>query len=154
MKETLKYYHWLLLTAFLLFCLSLICSSYTFDIHFHDTYYVFSSNYLILFICILLFGIWLLYKAIHFRLFSKKLGYIHTALTIISVLVLLICLFIVQESIVKLKPGTFEEWEKMSELSTLNQIAAGSVLLFVFSQILVILNLLIGLFTKKSDLLP
>ena len=151
MKVTFRYYSWLLLIALALFFISFFIPSQTFDIHFHDTYFVFDAQYLIWFACILLLAAWLFYKVIHTYLFSKKLSYIHIWLTIISIVIILISLFIVQNSVIKVKPVDFSDWEKRSKLNVVNQVAAWSVLLLITTQVLIVLNLLLRIFSKKSN---
>jgi hypothetical protein len=82
-----KFYALFGITALLLLLIYFIISaSQTFDIHFHDTYYIIGVRFIYM-TCIILTGfLWILYRLIGRWLFSRVLLWIHMLGTILLVI--------------------------------------------------------------------
>jgi cytochrome c oxidase subunit 1 len=83
-------YNLLLISAILFFITGLLSFNTSMDIHFHDTYIIFSSTYFLWILAIMLFLFWMLYMATKSFLYSKKLSWTHICFTILSSLFLFV----------------------------------------------------------------
>ena len=77
-------YHLLLLTAIVLFIVSLFCGDDTLDIHLHDTYFVIAKFHLFRSGATFLSILWLMYL-ITFRLLSSYLTWMHLVATFLCI---------------------------------------------------------------------
>ena len=75
-------YNLLLFTAILLFIGGFLANHITIDIHLHDSYFIFSLQFLIWSAALILLAFWLLYLGTNQILFSPALSWIHIVLTI------------------------------------------------------------------------
>lgn len=75
-------YNLLLFTAILLFIGGFMANNITIDIHLHDSYYIFSLQFLIWFAALILLAFWLLYLGTNQILFSSVFSWIHILLTV------------------------------------------------------------------------
>lgn len=126
----------------LIWLATLLLPAEVIDIQFHDTYWVIAYYHLEIPITILLAGIGLLYWLFRKKELIQWMTIFHTLITILPILVLFIkCGFPKEDGV-----GDYIEGDAISRSIPYLIL----LLLFIFGQILFVLNLLIALFKKRD----
>ena len=145
-------YNLLLLTALLLFAGGFLATQ-TIDIHLHDTYFVFTSRFLIWSGALLFALLWVLYLATKTALFSKTLSWIHILLTIISCLVIITTAYLmhnVYEGLAAM-PSRYLDYGVAKKYDYLNNLEIATwilLLILALGQIIYIVNLFVGIYKR------
>lgn len=139
-----------------LFLLVGFLSEGTLDLANHDTYYVINDQHVFRMLALLFFGFglihWLIEK-VKIQL-NRKLSFVHFVL---SVLTLLSVLFIYFEYEVKSQPrysdySVYGEFETVETNLQFNFVAAGILVLFLITQVVFLVSLLVAIFKKIKSL--
>lgn len=144
-----KPYSLLIFMALLLFVSSFIVSDRTVDIHLYDTYFVFDFAFVFWSLSLILFIYWLIYIVTKQVLYSRFLSWTHIATTILAVVVIVTSSIWGEYVSMPVKGSIsfqdFKRYQRVSNIITLN------ILSLILSQILYIVNLVVGLVRKMMN---
>jgi cytochrome c oxidase subunit I len=95
MKLKIKSYQFFLITAVLIFLSSFFVSNQALDIHMHDTYLIISWSHIYWGLVLMLLFLWILYVCMNQWMYSKRLSLIHIILTITTIVLIVVMLFMI-----------------------------------------------------------
>lgn len=121
----------------------------TFDIHLHDTYFVIAVRFILLIFAVFTIVVWGIYSLTNKLLLSSIFTWIHIAITIITVVTLVSVIF--WSGIVPgpALPRRYVDWSEFDAFATINRLVAITAIVLLFSPLLYIINLVLGLLLKK-----
>lgn len=144
MKLAKKPYNLLLLIAIALLVFTFFpgYGHQTVDIHLHDAYLVIGVPFLFGAFAALMFLLWTIYLVSGNYMYSTLLTWLHAGLTIILVIIFTVIanFFIRREA-----PADVTNWEEFENFRLLNQLMAGVVITLLLCQVLLLVNLSLGL---------
>lgn len=116
----------------------------TFDFHFLDTYLIISNTFLFSFMAILFFIMWGLYSFLNRSLYSTNLVWWHVLVTIITVALIAIAIFISENNLAfhRLHIQKFSAWNYWEIMM---KMMAALILILAAGQLIFFANLLWGL---------
>ncbi len=135
-------YNYFFPLGLIMIVLSFFTGSRTVDIHVHDTYLVLSFFHILLFIATVFMICGLLYRTLNNYMLSGVLSWIHTGFTIVSLLAIPIIFLIFsssREHYIDAASSPFQNYRSYGSL------AMWSLLIFLFAQGILVINLLGGL---------
>ncbi len=135
----------LLYTSLLLFVIYLFMLklNYSTDIRLHDTYIVVAHSHvleIILFLSFLLSAAYFITRKLNL---SKALTSLHINVTVISILVLVSALFCIKSTMYSTNDSNLS-------FSFLLKVISGSIIAFVFAQLVLVFNIIRSLFYKST----
>lgn len=113
----------------------------TIDIHVHDTYYIIARGHILFGFGCLLLLIWLIYQMAKSKLYSELLTKIHVFITLAAIAILLFLLYLFPQK-------TFVD---LSSIRNHNNLLEAIILLLTLIQIVLPLNIILGLFSRKKN---
>jgi hypothetical protein len=141
MFKNIKPYDLLGITGLLLFAVSFFVPFQIADIHFHDTYYIFEMPYVFTNVAGLALALFTVCVFIKQNVYSSVLSWIYTLLTILTIIVIIV--FLCKASYAY-RPG-FSDW---TAFKINNRIIIAAIIIFILAQVLLISNLVIGIFKQ------
>ncbi len=145
-------YDYLLLLGILLFSLTfLIDKNQCVDIHVHDTYYVIAFRHIFRILSFLLIFIWILYKLVDSILFSKQLIKIHVYATYLLIGLVISLIYWKDIPIYKYQFAIVSHngfWDYLRIYSTELKIFAICILVTICFQILLPINIILGIMKR------
>lgn len=144
-------YHLFLITAIIIFIVSLFALDYTLDIHLKDTYYVVSAAQCLWILASFLSLFWLLYRFTFRFMAFRFLTWLSILLTVVSVILLVIIIH--STTFNGSMPRRYQSWEGFELFSILNKTMFQSLALLTTGCLAYIVNCAIGIFKTsfKSD---
>ncbi len=155
MKLIRKPYQLLFITSIVLVLLSFfkLNESQSIDFHLHDTYFVMDSKFMLWAFAVFTFIVWALYRLANKKLYSASLTWTHIATTLLP-LVLFTFVLCFGHNFSNSKPLShydFSNWNVFDTSHSNNTIIGIAFLVFLFSQLIFMLNLSLGLFKAKTN---
>ncbi|MBE7169493.1 MAG: hypothetical protein INR73_02825 [Williamsia sp.] len=148
MPLSYSWYRMLLITALVLVAVSFIPVKNTIDLHIHDTYFVLSHATLYTTLAAFLTLTGLISMAANKFLYSSWLARVHIILTLTILLTLLI-LFYIHTSFILTRQATGPDINSLMQIYRTGQFIAVLLLLMLATQLLLPVNLVLGLFKTR-----
>ena len=150
-----KPYNLLLWTGFtfILITFLVINQNSPVDIHLHDTYFVIGHTYIFWLLATLALFVWILYLVTNRILYSTTLTWVHTIITILTLLLLTTTLFI-SDNFMNTTPRQhydFSNWESPDNYTTFTKAIRVTIIVLLFGQIIFIINFIVGLLKKLTN---
>jgi heme/copper-type cytochrome/quinol oxidase subunit 1 len=117
------------------------------DIQLHDTYYVFPSTHLLLLIGVFLLVIAVIYLSASIILYSNWMTQAHTVLALLSIVSLIFGLE--ASANFHIEAIRSSNYENLSNYSRLATITFCAILIFLFSQTILIVNVCVGIISNR-----
>jgi hypothetical protein len=145
-------YHLFLWTAILIYIASAMSKDRIMDIHLHDTYYVFSSKYLMWTIVIVLMFLWIINRVCNNIISSKKLTWFHVIISMAGLIAIAaISIYTNRYSIVSPMPGkSYTGYNDFLQLRKFDDWYFVSAVLVALGILVFIINLARGII-KRGD---
>ncbi|PVD54174.1 hypothetical protein DC498_01960 [Terrimonas sp.] len=141
-------YNLLLITGLLFALFSLFSDKRnTLDFHLHDTYFVIAFSHFLGLLAVIPFFIWAIYFFCKKIIYSLKLTWLHTLLTIIMLLIFAFSSLIDNNYPIDPTPKRYydySEWNSFKAFSSYTKIIALIFLVFLAAQVILVINLAAG----------
>jgi heme/copper-type cytochrome/quinol oxidase subunit 1 len=149
MQVFLRPYNFLSFLGIVLIIISFFVVSSTIDIHLHDTYYIIGYQQFFWLIALIILFFALLYRITNQVLLSKFLTWLQIIITLLSFIALIAFIFWGNEA--TRRYIDVSAWNSFHRLSVISKIISWIVLIFIFGQVVFIVNIIGGLIKKFSS---
>ena len=120
----------------------------SFDIHLHDAYLVIVVRFILLIFAIFTIVIWGIYSVTDKVLLSRTITWVHVVVTIITVVTLVSIIF--WNGILFGLRTSNRDWSDFDEFAQFSEFVGITAAILLFSQLLYIINLVLGLLIKPA----
>ena len=119
----------------------------SFNLHLHDTYLNIAVRFILLIFAVFTIVVWGIYSLTNKLLLSSIFTWIHIAITIITIITLVSIVF--WNGILFWTNSTRKDWSDFDAFVRFNNFVAITAIILLFSPLLYIINLVLGLLLKK-----
>ena len=148
-------YSLLLFTSILLFIGGFISNNIAIDIHIHDSYFIFSRQFLIWFTASILLTFYLLYLGTHQMLYSSKITWLHIFLSVAKAVFVFALPYFYTSSTGTGAGSNYVDYANFSEISLIgssNNMIVNAISCLIIFQLLYFINFFIGFFLRVKRL--
>ena len=148
-------YSLLLLTAIILFIGGAISNNTSIDIHIHDSYFIFSRQFLIWFTAAILLTFYLLYLGTHQMLYSSKFTWLHIFLSVAKAVFIFAVPYFYTSPTDTGAGSNYIDYANFSDISLIgssNNMIVNAISCLIIFQLLYFINFFIGFFLRVKRL--
>jgi heme/copper-type cytochrome/quinol oxidase subunit 1 len=122
------------------------------DIHLHDTYFVVAHTHVFWLLAVFALMVWTIYLLTGKILFSKALTWIHVVITIVTLLLFALTLFLGDYLMnpIPRRYYDFSNWNFFASLSTFTKAIDITIFVLLIGQSFFVINFILGLFKRLT----